>query len=161
MFLIMSSLTLQPNLFHEFQPMGGVSARSAEGEACSCPQSGRTRRGVRKSVIRNNKAARRLVFMHTFYQNYPRIGTGLVDCEPDSRPARPDPIYNSGLLRSRASSRLAEDPHAPTSRDCGDFVDVCFLFERGRTRAKSQRAGGNIPGPRRCGHSAPRRLGRL
>src|ERR1700678_1796030 len=36
MFLIMSSLTLQANLFHEFQPMGGVSARRAEGAVFSC-----------------------------------------------------------------------------------------------------------------------------
>ena len=30
--LIMSSLTLQPNLFHEFHPMGGVGASPAEGD---------------------------------------------------------------------------------------------------------------------------------
>src|SRR6202008_4920434 len=38
--LIMSSLTLQPNLFQLFQPMGGVSARLAEGASwmagCCC-----------------------------------------------------------------------------------------------------------------------------
>ena len=34
--LIRSSLTLQANLFHEFQPMGGVSARLADGEVFSC-----------------------------------------------------------------------------------------------------------------------------
>jgi hypothetical protein len=34
--LIMSSLTLQPNLFQEFHPMGGVGARFAEIAACSC-----------------------------------------------------------------------------------------------------------------------------
>src|SRR5580658_3133885 len=36
MLLIMSSLTLQANLFHEFQPMGGVSARCADGAVFSC-----------------------------------------------------------------------------------------------------------------------------
>jgi hypothetical protein len=34
--LIMSSLTLQANLFHEFHPMGGVSARLADGDIFSC-----------------------------------------------------------------------------------------------------------------------------
>ena len=34
--LMRSSLTLQANLFHEFHPMGGVSARLAEGEFFSC-----------------------------------------------------------------------------------------------------------------------------
>src|SRR5215471_8958420 len=36
MLLIMSSLTLQPNLFQEFQPMGGVTARFADGDVISC-----------------------------------------------------------------------------------------------------------------------------
>src|SRR5208282_6442141 len=35
-FLIISSLTLQPNLFHEFHPMGGVSARLADRDALPC-----------------------------------------------------------------------------------------------------------------------------
>src|SRR5579859_1368514 len=36
MLLIMSSLTLHANLFHEFHPMGGVSARLAEGAGVTC-----------------------------------------------------------------------------------------------------------------------------
>src|SRR6266478_4426735 len=34
--LIMSSLTLQANLFQLFQPMGGVNARLTEGAGLSC-----------------------------------------------------------------------------------------------------------------------------
>src|ERR1700746_2739368 len=34
MLLIMSSLTLQPNLFQLFQPIGGVRAKLAEGACC-------------------------------------------------------------------------------------------------------------------------------
>src|SRR6266550_4282898 len=37
---IISSLTLQPNLFQLFQPMGGVSARLAETEEWSCAKQG-------------------------------------------------------------------------------------------------------------------------
>jgi hypothetical protein len=33
---IISSLTLQPNLFHEFHPMGGVRAKAGEGTLFSC-----------------------------------------------------------------------------------------------------------------------------
>ena len=39
--LIMSSLTLHANLFQVFQPMGGVSARFADGECQSCAEDGK------------------------------------------------------------------------------------------------------------------------
>src|SRR5258708_26648569 len=62
--LIMSSLTLQANLFHEFHPMGGVIARLAEGAAFSCAAMPGTHNGMK-----NDRATtRRLVFMQTFYQ---------------------------------------------------------------------------------------------
>ena len=70
MLLIMSSLTLQANLFHEFQPMGGVSARFAEGEGFSCATT-----VVTNSSMQNNGAGRtRLIFMQTFYQKRLEIG---------------------------------------------------------------------------------------
>src|ERR1017187_8598438 len=54
--LIKSSLTLQANLFQEFHPMGGVSARFAEGEVLSCAT-----RAVTKSIMqkKNKKMAER------------------------------------------------------------------------------------------------------
>src|SRR5437588_8295079 len=70
MFLIMSSLTLQANLFHEFQPMGGVSARLAEGAVVSWAN-----RPCTKSEMLNNARIRRLVFMQTLYQKCPEIGS--------------------------------------------------------------------------------------
>src|SRR5271154_4348464 len=60
MFLIMSSLTLQANLFHEFQPMGGVSARCAEGDVFSCalrPGTNVMTNSERNSEMKNNDAA--------------------------------------------------------------------------------------------------------
>ena len=69
--LIRSSLTLQANLFHEFHPMGGVSARFADGEVFSC---------AIKPLTRSNMHAKDIdrifrIFMHTFYQKRPWIGT--------------------------------------------------------------------------------------
>src|ERR1700757_3123933 len=43
MLLIMSSLTLQANLFQEFQPMGGVGARFADGDVFSCADAMQTK----------------------------------------------------------------------------------------------------------------------
>src|ERR1700693_5393500 len=71
--LIKSSLTLQANLFQEFHPMGGVSARFAEGEALSCAIRPVTRSGMQK--INNMGETTRLVFMQTFYQKRLKIGT--------------------------------------------------------------------------------------
>src|SRR2546423_13441326 len=67
--LIMSSLTLQANLFHEFQPMGGVRARFAEMEDFSCASM-----PERKRETQNKAATTRLIFMQTLYQNHKEIG---------------------------------------------------------------------------------------
>src|SRR5580704_1182620 len=70
MLLIMSSLTLQANLFHEFQPMGGVSARFADGEGFSCAVAAGTKHSMQKKMV--NGACR--IFMQTFYQMRLEIG---------------------------------------------------------------------------------------
>ncbi len=70
MLLIMSSVTLQANLFHEFQPMGGVSARFAEGDTFCCAARPLTKSSVQKNMVKRA----RLVFMQTFYQKRPEIG---------------------------------------------------------------------------------------
>ena len=67
--LIKSSLTLQANLFHEFHPIGGVSARLAEGEVFSWAN-----KLVLISKVPAIAAQRCLVFMHTFYQKCLAIG---------------------------------------------------------------------------------------
>src|SRR5579864_748933 len=70
MLLIMSSLTLQANLFHEFQPMGGVSARLAEGDDFSCAVATES-----NSEMNTQKAAANAVFfMRLFYQNQSEDG---------------------------------------------------------------------------------------
>src|ERR1700676_440996 len=70
--LIKSSLTLQANLFQEFHPMGGVSARFAEGEVFSCATRSENRSRMPKK--RNVEQMTRLVFMQTFYQNRTQFG---------------------------------------------------------------------------------------
>ena len=60
MLLIMSSLTLQANLFHEFQPMGGVRARCADGDVLSCairPGTNSMTNIITNEERRNNDAA--------------------------------------------------------------------------------------------------------
>ena len=52
--LIMSSLTLHWNLFQEFQPIGGVSARFAEGEAPAWAEDGRTAMTHIKNMAEKN-----------------------------------------------------------------------------------------------------------
>src|SRR5260221_1321488 len=74
MLLIMSSLTLQANLFHEFHPMGGVCARFAEGEVFSCATVTGTQNEMQSSMQKDTTTRRRLVFMQTFYQKYVEIG---------------------------------------------------------------------------------------
>jgi hypothetical protein len=69
--LIRSSLTLQANLFHEFQPIGGVSARFAEGEVFSCAIRPVTENSRQKNMLSTTC----LIFMQTFYQNRPLFGT--------------------------------------------------------------------------------------
>src|SRR5580698_9271166 len=71
-FLIISSLTLQPNLFQEFQPMGGVRARFAESRALSCCA---TELATTSEAQKHRTKRRRFIFMQTFYQNRARIGT--------------------------------------------------------------------------------------
>ena len=67
--LIKSSLTLQANLFHEFHPIGGVSARFADGGVASCA----TRPVTKSERQKDNARARRSVFMPTFYQKCPLL----------------------------------------------------------------------------------------
>src|SRR5690242_17414106 len=74
--LIMSSLTLQPNLFHEFHPMGGVRARLAEGGVCSCAKV-RTDSRMQK----DKTATTRLVFMQMLYQKCRGVGTSAQSGE--------------------------------------------------------------------------------
>src|SRR6266568_364427 len=73
--LIRSSLTLQANLFHEFQPMGGVSARFADTEDVSCATTAGAKRKMTKSKRKKDDArTSRVVFMQTFYQKCLEIG---------------------------------------------------------------------------------------
>src|SRR5579863_7567380 len=71
MFLIKSSLTLHANLFHEFHPMGGVGARLADGAGFACAQT-----SANSATQKNAVAKKCFVFMQTFYQKRPEIGTG-------------------------------------------------------------------------------------
>src|SRR6266536_673180 len=54
--LIKSSLTLQANLFHEFQPMGGVSARFADTEDFSCARRLGIKSEMTKSEMKKEEA---------------------------------------------------------------------------------------------------------
>lgn len=65
MLLIMSSLTLQANLFHEFQPMGGVSARLAEGDGFSWA----TATEINNQTRKQDAATKQVFFIRMFYQN--------------------------------------------------------------------------------------------
>src|SRR5712671_7185977 len=73
--LIKSSLTLQANLFHEFHPMGGVSARLAEGNGLSCPK--RLALHEEATTIAAKISGR--IFMRTFYQKCEEIGRECGD----------------------------------------------------------------------------------
>jgi hypothetical protein len=57
-------------LFHEFQPMGGVGARLADGEVVSCATAPATRNSKAREVVHTAC----LVFMQTFYQKRLEIG---------------------------------------------------------------------------------------
>src|ERR1700751_148632 len=59
--LIMSSLTLHANLFHEFQPMGGVGARFADGNNFSCAKAIQT--NIERKIQHATTAG--LAFMRT------------------------------------------------------------------------------------------------
>jgi hypothetical protein len=60
----MSSLTLHANLFHEFQPIGGVGARFADRETLCCPVT----EGTKSNTLKNMGRRARVSFMQTFYQ---------------------------------------------------------------------------------------------
>src|SRR5258707_6469926 len=62
--LIMSSLTLQANLFQEFQRMGGVRARALDVGLFSCAGRAATRRRMPKHTTTTSL----LIFMRCFYQ---------------------------------------------------------------------------------------------
>src|SRR5579863_9389922 len=62
MLRIMSSLTLQANLFHEFQPMGGVGERFADGGGAACALA--VARKIRRIEDRASRMCAR--FMQTF-----------------------------------------------------------------------------------------------
>src|SRR5579872_3495743 len=95
MLLIMSSLTLQANLFHEFQPIGGVSARFADGAGFSCATTAVT--NSRKQKNREGRA--RLIFMQTFYQK--RAEIGRRESETLSRRISRSDLGRSGVGRAR------------------------------------------------------------
>src|SRR5580692_10850559 len=64
MLLIMSSLTLQANLFQEFQPIGGVRARSFDTRLFSCaPRQAHSSRTLADAIRTWS-----LVLMKAFYQ---------------------------------------------------------------------------------------------
>src|SRR3984893_1517215 len=62
--LIRSSLTLQANLFQEFQPMGGVRARPLDGAWVSCE----ARKLAERKMLKVAATTCRLIFMEAFYQ---------------------------------------------------------------------------------------------
>src|SRR3954447_23300967 len=79
--LIMSSLTLHANLFHEFQPMGGVRARFAEGDVFSCANEPETDSDIKKQA----STMKGVFFMRQLYQNAGELGT-----EMQERAGKPD-----------------------------------------------------------------------
>jgi len=91
MLLIMSSLTLQPNLFHEFQPIGGVGARFADGEAFCCANraEAKIKREMRQAAMIG------LVFMRNvvpecyapMLENLadPQLGMSCISSHPENR----------------------------------------------------------------------------
>ena len=78
--LMRSSLTLHPNLFHEFHAMGGVSARLADGDGLAGALSCATRQLPSSRAQIEEATTKRMSFMQTFYQNSIRIGMGTA-CE--------------------------------------------------------------------------------
>src|SRR6266849_8639729 len=72
---IMSSLTLQANLFHEFHPMGGVGASAPEFTVFSCAG----RPAVTAKTAKATNTTNLFVFMRCFYQNGPPICTAKVE----------------------------------------------------------------------------------
>src|SRR5580698_3696063 len=109
--LIMSSLTLQPNLFHEFHPMGGVSARLAEGEAFSCPNSP----VLNKAATKIEATTRCRIFMHTLYQKYPEIDSCVLLSTQSKHPCR----YRHYRRKCPAGCPISR---APFAREVGILV---------------------------------------
>src|SRR5438093_1025625 len=108
MLLIMSSLTLQPNLFQEFQPMGGVSARPVEGELGCCAERVATIKRLKTMAI-----TERIVFMQGFYQKCPDI---CIRRTPSLRAPLRLSIYNPPVAESRfLKSPFQEDSCARAS----------------------------------------------
>jgi hypothetical protein len=118
MLLIMSSLTLQANLFQEFQPMGGVSARLAEGDGFSCAAAAEI-----NSETNTQKAATNAVFfMRLFYQNLSEDGKEMRKERVILGLSNPgDPavavvsgcgaVYNFCFFRYSKEPRRGHDPH--------------------------------------------------
>src|SRR4051794_854523 len=93
--LIMSSLTLHANLFHEFQPMGGVRARFAEGDVFSCAKEPETDSDIKKQA----STMKGVFFMRQLYQNAGELGT-----EMQERAGKPDRLNLWALqLRCRVA----------------------------------------------------------
>src|SRR5581483_10086548 len=79
MLLIMSSLTLQANLFQEFHPIGGVGASPAETERVSWAVSDTPNES---STITQSESDRGLGFMAEFYQNWVKFGRRTITAKP-------------------------------------------------------------------------------
>src|SRR5580704_17694028 len=161
--LIRSSLTLQANLFHEFQPMGGVSARLGEGELCSCA----ARLPKRNSTHGNKNAVEttRVIFMQTFYQKRLQIGTEnkVKDKRPNERRASCLSIYNAGLVNSLIRAASGGGFYAQSSNTNSDRTLALFLCRDRWSRQGSRPADAsrNFRRPQRCGHSVASGFGRL
>jgi hypothetical protein len=117
MLLIMSSLTLQANLFQEFQPMGGVSARLAEGDGFSCAAA-----EINSETNTQKAATNAVFFMRLFYQNHLEDGKEmqkervLLGLSNQGDPAvavvsGSGAVYNFCFFRYSKEPRRGHDPH--------------------------------------------------
>src|SRR5579864_4868842 len=115
--LIMSSLTLQANLFQEFQPMGGVSARLAEGDGFSCAAA-----EINSETNTQRAATNAVFFMRLFYQNHSEVGKEMRKERAILGLSNPgDPaiavvsgsgaVYNFCFFRYSKEPRRGHDPH--------------------------------------------------
>jgi hypothetical protein len=98
-------------LFQEFQPMGGVRARFAEGAALSCCA---TEFAASSEAQKHRIRTSWLIFMQAFYQNRARIGTKKMKGQAaarldENRFTMPDCRYLAG-----SGQRLVEG-------QCADF----------------------------------------
>jgi hypothetical protein len=117
MLLIMSSLTLQANLFQEFQPMGGVSARLAKGDGFSCAAA-----EINSETNTQKAATNAVFFMRLFYQNHLEDGKEmqkervLLGLSNQGDPAvavvsGSGAVYNFCFFRYSKEPRRGHDPH--------------------------------------------------